>query len=46
MKGQRTTKDDLHWLGEVYVKSFILVITFGHDEQQRFQKPATANSQT
>ena len=36
----------LQWLGDVYVKSFIFAITFGHGGQIRFQKPATANSQT
>ena len=39
-------KSYLQWLGDVYVKYSIFVITFGHGGQIRFQKPATANSQT
>lgn len=39
-------KQHFKWLGDVYVKRFIFVIRFGHGEQTRFQKPATANSQT
>jgi hypothetical protein len=39
-------KSYLQWLGDVYIKSFIFAITFGHGGQIRFQKPATANSQT
>ncbi|MFN7602473.1 MAG: hypothetical protein ACK5R0_13855 [Bacteroidota bacterium] len=36
----------MQWLGEVKVKSFIFAIKFGYGGQIRFQKPATANSQT
>ena len=36
----------LQWLGAVKAYSFIFAITFGHGGQIRFQKPATANSQT